>query len=58
MYLYEKWISKSQGALQVLSEGIVQETRLTDLLVTIFIHYELSGLTRRIDNERITVEAL
>lgn len=43
-HLDQQGISKSQGALQVLSEGVIQEAGSGDLTVFVLIHYELCGL--------------
>lgn len=43
-YLNQQWVTKPQGTLQVLPEGIIQETGSGDLSVFVLIHDELCGL--------------
>lgn len=43
-YLDQQWVSETQGTLQVLPEGIIQETGSGDLAFFVLIHYELCGL--------------
>lgn len=52
-YLDQQRVSETQGTLQVLSEGIVQEAGSGDLAVFVLIHYELCGLARWINDERV-----
>lgn len=49
--LDEKGIAKSQGTLQILAEGIVQEAGPCDLPVLILIHDEFCGLSRGVNDQ-------
>lgn len=54
-HLDQQRISKSQGALQVLSEGVIQEAGSGDLAIFVLIHDKLCGLARWINDERVPV---
>ncbi len=57
-HLDEERVSEAQRALQVLAERVVEEARLADLLVAVLVHDEVGRLTRRVNDERVAVEAL
>ena len=52
-YLDQQWVSETQSTLQVLPEGIVQETGSGDLAIFVLIHYELCGLAWWINDQWI-----
>ena len=49
-YLDQQRVTKTQSTLQVLPEGIIQETSSGDLAIFVFIHNELCGLARWIND--------
>ena len=53
LYLDQQWVSETQSTLQVLPEGVVQETGSGDLAIFVLIHYELCGLAWWINDEWI-----
>lgn len=52
-HLHQQGVTKPQGALQVLPEGIVQEAGPRDLPVLVFIHDELCGLSGGVNDQRV-----
>lgn len=52
--LHQQRVTKPQCALEILSERVVQEARLCDLLPGVLVHNKLCCLTRWIDDQRIS----
>lgn len=52
-HLHQQGVTKPQGTLQVLPEGIVQEAGPRDLPVLVFIHDELCGLSGGVNDQRV-----
>ena len=57
-YLDENGVAEAQSGLQILAEGVVEEAGLGDLALPVHVHDELGGLARRVDDQRVAVEAL
>ena len=55
--LDENWVSETQGALQLLDKGVVQETRDCKLAVLALLLQEFCDSARWVDNQRISVES-
>lgn len=51
--LHKQRVSKTQGALQILPEGVIQEAGPGDLAVLVLVHDELCGLAGRVDDQWI-----
>lgn len=49
-YLDQQRVTKTQSTLQVLPEGIIQETSSGDLAIFVLIHNKLCGLARWIND--------
>lgn len=56
--LDKKWVSESNGTLQMLHERVILERSFLDFPIGVVIQHELDCLVWRVDDERVSVEFL